>query len=77
MEDKELQNLIEKETKALAEKQFNLGVIVGWNACLFNIKKEITNIRSSKGIKKIIDIKIKESQERIKNINDENNKGEN
>lgn len=67
MEDKELQNLIEKETKELAEKQFNLGVIAGWNACLVNIKKEITNIRSAKGIKKIIDNKIKESKERIEN----------
>ena len=67
MEDKELQNLIEKETKELVEKQFNLGVIAGWNACLVNIKKEIANIRSSKGIKKIIDNKIKESKERIEN----------
>lgn len=67
MEDKELQNLIEKETKELVEKQFNLGVIAGWNACLVNIKKEISNIRSAKGIKKIIDNKIKESKERIEN----------
>ena len=67
MKDKELQNLIEKETKELVEKQFNLGVIAGWNACLVNIKKEIANIRSSKGIKKIIDNKIKESKERIEN----------
>lgn len=70
MEDKELQNLIEKETKELVEKQFNLGVIVGWNACLVNIKKEISNIRSAKGIKKIIDNKIKESKERIENSTD-------
>ena len=70
MEDKELQNLIEKETKELVEKQFNLGVIAGWNACLFNIKKEISNIRSAKVIKKIIDNKIKESKERIENSAD-------
>ena len=67
MEDKELQSLIEKETKELMEKQFNLGIITGWNACLFNIKKEISNIRSAKSIKNLIEKKIKDSQERINN----------
>ena len=72
MEDKKLQNLIEKETKELMEKQFNLGIIAGWNACLFNIKKEISNIRSAKSIKNLIEKKIKDSQERINNNKEEN-----
>lgn len=67
MEDKELQELIEKETKDLAEKSFLNGTIVGWNACLFEIKKEISSMTSARKIKKFIDRKISESQERIKN----------
>lgn len=72
MEDKELQELIEKETKELADKSFLNGVIVGWNSCLFEIKKEISSMTSSRKIKKFIDRKITESQNRINNNN--NNK---
>ena len=39
MEEKELEEIIQKETIELAEKQFLNGVLVGWNTCLFNIKK--------------------------------------
>ena len=73
MEDKELQELIEKETKDLAEKSFLNGTIVGWNACLFEIKKEISSMTSAKKIKKFIDKKINESQERIKYKKENNN----
>jgi len=67
MEDKKLQELIEKETKDLAEKSFLNGTIVGWNACLFEIKKEISSMTSTRKIKKFIDNKIIESQSRINN----------
>lgn len=65
MEEKELAKLIENETKELAEKQFLNGILAGWNACLFNIEKEIAGMTSSKKIKKLIDKKIEESQKRL------------
>lgn len=72
MEDKELEELIQSQTKELADKQFMNGVLAGWNACLFNIRKEIFPLNSSKKIKKLIDKKINESKDRIeKNIKEE------
>ena len=65
MEEKELEELIQKQTKELAEQQFMNGVLAGWNACLFNIRKEIAGLNSSKKIKKIIDRKINESKDRL------------
>lgn len=67
MDDKELEELIQKETKELAEKQFLNGVLVGWNSCLFSIKREISDMTSSRKIKKFIDNKINESKNRIDN----------
>lgn len=79
MEEKELEQLIQKETKELSEKQFLNGILVGWNTCLFSIKKEISDMTSSRKIKKFIDRKIEESKKRvnkeienIKNENEEN-----
>ena len=65
MDDKELEELIQKETKELAEKQFLNGVLVGWNSCLFSIKREISDMTSYRKIKKFIDNKINESKNRI------------
>lgn len=65
MEEKELEELIKNETKELADKQFLNGILVGWNACLFSIKKEISEMTSSRKIKKFINKKIEESQKRI------------
>ena len=77
MEDKELEELIKKETKELAEKQFINGVLAGWNACLFDIKKEISGLNSSKKIKKLIDRKINEFKNRAIQETSENKTDEN
>lgn len=69
MEHEELEQLIQKETEKLTDKAFNLGIIAGWNACLINIKKEISPIKSAKTIKKMIDDKIESSKQRIENNN--------
>lgn len=74
MEHEELEQLIQKETEKLTDKAFNLGIIAGWNACLINIKKEISPIRSAKTIKKMIDDKIESSKQRIENNNIEEEK---
>ena len=74
MENEELEQLIQKETGKLTDKAFNLGIIAGWNACLINIKKEISPIRSAKTIKKMIDDKIESSKQRIENNNIEEEK---
>lgn len=77
MKEKELEELIKNETKELAEKQFLNGILAGWNACLFSIKKEIADMTSARKIKKFIDRKIEESKNRFgKNENKENKKEE-
>ena len=64
VKDKELIEVISKETEPLFKEQFINGALTGWNACLMVIKKEISSMTSSKKIKEYIDKKIKESKNR-------------
>ena len=64
VKDKELIEVISKETEPLFKEQFINGALVGWNACLMVIKKEIADMTSCKKIKKYIDKKIEESKNR-------------
>ncbi len=59
MEDKELIELITKETKPLFEEQFINGCLAGWNACIKSILAETKNIHNCKEMKKIIKNKYK------------------
>ena len=64
IENKELIDIISKETEPLFKEQFINGALTGWNACLMVIKKEIADMTSCKKIKKYIDKKIEESKNR-------------
>jgi len=61
--DKELIDIIAKESEPLFKEQFINGTIVGWKACLMTIKKEISGMTSCKKIKKYIDKKIENSNQ--------------
>ena len=61
--DKELIDIIAKESEPLFKEQFINGTIVGWKACLMTIKKEISTMTSCKKIKKYIDKKIENSNQ--------------
>lgn len=65
--DKELIDIIAKESEPLFKEQFVNGVIAGWKACLLTIKKEISGMTSCKKIKKYIDKKIEDSNNRNEN----------
>jgi hypothetical protein len=73
IDDKELINIISKETEPLFKEQFVNGVITGWNACLLTIKKEISGMTSCRKIKKYIDKKIEDSNNRKEKEGDKNN----
>ena len=64
VKNKKLIDIISKETEPLFKEQFINGALVGWNACLMVIKKEIADMTSCKKIKKYIDKKIEESKNR-------------
>lgn len=64
IKNKELIDIISKETEPLFKEQFINGALTGWNACLMVIKKEIADMTSCKKIKKYIDKKIEESKDR-------------
>ena len=64
IKNKELIDIISKETEPLFKEQFINGTLTGWNACLLVIKKEIADMTSCKKIKKYIDKKIEESKNR-------------
>lgn len=72
IKDKELIEVISKETEPLFKEQFINGALTGWNACLMVIKKEISNMTSSKKIKEYIDKKIEESKNRKGNFEGNN-----
>lgn len=61
--DKELIDIIAKESEPLFKEQFINGTIVGWKACLMTIKKEISGMTSCRKIKKYIDKKIENSNQ--------------
>lgn len=71
--DKELIDIIAKESEPLFKEQFINGVIVGWSACLSTIKKEISGMTSCRKIKKYIDKKIENSNNRKEKEGDKNN----
>ena len=73
IKNKELINIISKETEPLFKEQFINGALAGWNACLMVIKKETADMTSCKKIKKYIDKKIEESKNRkdLENNNDQ------
>ncbi len=72
VKDKELIEVISKETEPLFKEQFINGALTGWNACLMVIKKEISSMTSSKKIKEYIDKKIEESKSRKENFEGNN-----
>lgn len=72
VKDKELIEIISKETEPLFKEQFINGALTGWNACLMVIKKEIYSMTSSKKIKEYIDKKIEESKSRKENFEGNN-----
>ena len=73
IKNKELIDIISKETEPLFKEQFINGALAGWNACLMVIKKETADMTSCKKIKKYIDKKIEESKNRkdLENNNDQ------
>lgn len=71
--DKELIDIIAKESEPLFKEQFINGTIVGWKACLMTIKKEISGMTSCRKIKKYIDKKIENSNNRKEKEGDKNN----
>lgn len=72
IKNKELIDIISKETEPLFKEQFINGALTGWNACLMVIKKEIADMTSSQKIKKYIDKKIEESKNRKENFEGNN-----
>ena len=72
IKNKELIDIISKETEPLFKEQFINGALTGWNACLMVIKKEISSMTSSKKIKEYIDKKIEESKSRKENFEGNN-----
>ena len=64
IKNKELIDIISKETEPLFKEQFINGALTGWNACLMVVKKETADMTSCKKIKKYIDKKIEESKNR-------------
>ena len=71
--DKELIDIIAKESEPLFKEQFVNGTIVGWKACLLTIKKEISGMTSCKKIKKYIDKKIENLNNQKEKEGDKNN----
>ena len=70
--DKELIDIIAKESEPLFKEQFINGAIVGWKACLLTIKKEISGMTSCKKIKKYIDKKIENLNNQKESKDDKN-----
>lgn len=52
--------IVEEAIKDNLKKQFNLGLMAGWDACLISIEEQIKPLRSANKIKALIKKKIEE-----------------
>lgn len=59
-DEEKLKEIVEEAIKDKLEKQFNLGLMAGWDACLASIREQIKPLRSANKIKALIEKKVEE-----------------
>ena len=66
MSDNELKDILKKELEPKFQSYFTQGLMTGWDACIYEIDKSISNLTSAKAIKELIKSKVGEADKRTK-----------
>ena len=64
MSDSELHDILRKELEPKFQNYFTQGLMTGWDACIYEIDKSISNLTSAKAIKELIKSKVNEANAR-------------
>ena len=67
MSDNELHDVLKAELEPKFQSYFTQGLMVGWDACIYEIDKLTSDLTSAKAIKEVIKRKVAEANARGKN----------
>lgn len=63
--NEDFNKVLEDKLKMEFERHFNRGLMTGWDACIYEISKQIAPLTSAKAIKDLIKAKIGEADNRM------------
>ena len=66
MSDSELHDVLKAELEPKFQSYFNQGLMIGWDACIYEIDKLTSGLTSAKAIKEVIKRKVAEANSRGK-----------
>lgn len=64
MSDNELHDVLKAELEPKFQSYFTQGLMTGWDACIYEISKQIAPMTSAKAIKELIKSKVSEANAR-------------
>lgn len=65
MPDDKLKEIIAESIEGKLKEHFNRGLMTGWDACIYEINKQIVPLTSAKAIKDLIKAKVGEADNRM------------
>lgn len=68
MSDDKLKEIIAESIEEKLKEHFNRGLMTGWDACIYEISKQIGNMTSAKAIKELIKAKVGEADGRMERM---------
>ena len=69
MSDDKLKEIIAESIEGKLKEHFNRGLMTGWDACIYEISKQIAPLTSAKAIKDLIKAKVGEADGRMNKMN--------
>ena len=66
MSDNELHDVLKAELEPKFQSYFTQGLMIGWDACIYEIDKLTSGLTSAKAIKEVIKRKVAEANSRGK-----------
>ena len=67
MSDNELHDVLKAELEPKFQSYFTQGLMIGWDACIYEIDKLTSGLTSAKAIREVIKSKVAEANARGKN----------
>lgn len=68
MSDDKLKEIIAESIEGKLKEHFNRGLMTGWDACIYEISKQIAPLTSAKVIKELIKAKVGEADDRMERM---------
>ena len=68
MSDSELHDVLKAELEPKFQSYFTQGLMTGWDACIYEISKQIAPLTSAKAIKDLIKAKVGEADGRMEKM---------